>query len=301
MESGYLPRSMTCPKSARTNWRRAAGRSSPVRVPASPGTGTKAPRYGCWRSETGLSRGAIFHHFRDKESLFIAVAEDDAAAMVATVAEHGLVQVMRDLLHADAGRGYRRMAGQPAGGVAPAAYRRGFRLALVGTVRCAGRGDPSAPAPPAGSRCAPRRRGHRHARPVPRTRLRRAGAASGHGPAGRRSRSRSSTWSRPRYGSPGTERGGARICRNRARHSARQGSRMYPWISDSPVALTCSPVPHAGSASPPRLASPPMARTWSSRPATRNASGPRSRPSPDPAVPPPESRWTTPTRTRRYA
>lgn len=49
--------------------------------------------------ETGLSRGAIFHHFRDKESLFIAVAEDDAAAMVATVAEHGLVQVMRDLVH----------------------------------------------------------------------------------------------------------------------------------------------------------------------------------------------------------
>jgi AcrR family transcriptional regulator len=48
--------------------------------------------------EIGLSRGAIFHHFRDKESLFFAVAEDDAAAMVATVAEHGLVQVMRDLL-----------------------------------------------------------------------------------------------------------------------------------------------------------------------------------------------------------
>lgn len=47
---------------------------------------------------TGLSRGAIFHHFRDKDSLFLAVAEDDAAAMVATVAEHGLVQVMRDLL-----------------------------------------------------------------------------------------------------------------------------------------------------------------------------------------------------------
>ena len=48
--------------------------------------------------EIGLSRGAIFHHFRDKESLFLAVAEDDAAAMVSTVAEHGLVQVMRDLL-----------------------------------------------------------------------------------------------------------------------------------------------------------------------------------------------------------
>ncbi|MBN1171330.1 MAG: TetR/AcrR family transcriptional regulator, partial [Micromonosporaceae bacterium] len=48
--------------------------------------------------ETGLSRGAIFHYFRDKESLFFAVAEEDAADMVATVAEHGLVQAMRDLL-----------------------------------------------------------------------------------------------------------------------------------------------------------------------------------------------------------
>jgi TetR/AcrR family transcriptional regulator, transcriptional repressor of aconitase len=48
--------------------------------------------------EIGLSRGAIFHHFRDKESLFLAVAEDDAAAMVTTVARNGLVQVMRDLL-----------------------------------------------------------------------------------------------------------------------------------------------------------------------------------------------------------
>lgn len=47
---------------------------------------------------TGLSRGAIFHHFKDKESLFLAVAEDDAAAMVATVARNGLVQVMRELL-----------------------------------------------------------------------------------------------------------------------------------------------------------------------------------------------------------
>ncbi|GAA2516445.1 helix-turn-helix domain-containing protein [Pilimelia columellifera] len=48
--------------------------------------------------ETGLSRGAIFHHFRDKESLFLAVAEDDAAEMAVTVARNGLVQVMRDLL-----------------------------------------------------------------------------------------------------------------------------------------------------------------------------------------------------------
>jgi AcrR family transcriptional regulator len=49
--------------------------------------------------EIGLSRGAIFHHFKDKDSLFLAVAEDDTAAMVATVAAYGLVQVMRDLLN----------------------------------------------------------------------------------------------------------------------------------------------------------------------------------------------------------
>jgi len=47
---------------------------------------------------TNLSRGAIFHHFRDKESLFLALAEDDAARMADVVAEQGLVQVMRDLL-----------------------------------------------------------------------------------------------------------------------------------------------------------------------------------------------------------
>ncbi|KAA2254096.1 TetR/AcrR family transcriptional regulator [Solihabitans fulvus] len=47
---------------------------------------------------TGLSRGAIFHHFRDKESLFLALAEDDAHRMADIVAEQGLVQVMRELL-----------------------------------------------------------------------------------------------------------------------------------------------------------------------------------------------------------
>lgn len=51
-------------------------------------------------AETGLSRGAIFHHYADKESLFLALAEQDAARIAATVAEHGLVQVMRDLQEA---------------------------------------------------------------------------------------------------------------------------------------------------------------------------------------------------------
>src|SRR3989440_12957836 len=48
--------------------------------------------------EIGLSRGAIFHHFRDKDSLFFAVAEDDTATMGGTVGRHGLVQVMWDRL-----------------------------------------------------------------------------------------------------------------------------------------------------------------------------------------------------------
>ena len=47
---------------------------------------------------TGLSRGAIFHHFDDKDALFLALASEDAADMAATVAEEGLVQVMREIL-----------------------------------------------------------------------------------------------------------------------------------------------------------------------------------------------------------
>jgi TetR/AcrR family transcriptional regulator, transcriptional repressor of aconitase len=53
---------------------------------------------------TGLSRGAIFHHFRDKESLFLALAEDEAHRMAEVVARHGLVQVMRDLLASQDGQ-----------------------------------------------------------------------------------------------------------------------------------------------------------------------------------------------------
>lgn len=47
---------------------------------------------------TGKSRGAIFHHFGDKESLFLALAEEDAARQAEVVAANGLVAVMRDLL-----------------------------------------------------------------------------------------------------------------------------------------------------------------------------------------------------------
>lgn len=47
---------------------------------------------------TGLSRGAIFHYFRDKDALFLALAQQDAERMADVVAAQGLVQVMRDLL-----------------------------------------------------------------------------------------------------------------------------------------------------------------------------------------------------------
>ena len=54
-------------------------------------------------ADHGLSRGAIFHHYRDKDALFLALAEQDAERMADVVAEQGLVQVMRELL-ADPGR-----------------------------------------------------------------------------------------------------------------------------------------------------------------------------------------------------
>jgi AcrR family transcriptional regulator len=55
--------------------------------------------------EIGLSRGAIFHHYADKDALFLALATQDADTMVHTVTEYGLVQVMREMVGApDTGR-----------------------------------------------------------------------------------------------------------------------------------------------------------------------------------------------------
>ena len=53
--------------------------------------------------EIGLSRGAIFHHFTDKDALFLELAAEDAEEMAAVVAEAGLVQVMRELPARDSG------------------------------------------------------------------------------------------------------------------------------------------------------------------------------------------------------
>lgn len=48
----------------------------------------------------GLSRGAIFHHFRDKDTLFFELAREDAKRMAAVASREGLIQVMRDMLAA---------------------------------------------------------------------------------------------------------------------------------------------------------------------------------------------------------
>ena len=48
----------------------------------------------------GLSRGAIFHHFRDKDTLFFELAREDAERMAEVATREGLIQVMRDLLAA---------------------------------------------------------------------------------------------------------------------------------------------------------------------------------------------------------
>lgn len=48
----------------------------------------------------GLSRGAIFHHFRDKDTLFFELAREDAERMAEVAAREGLIQVMRDMLAA---------------------------------------------------------------------------------------------------------------------------------------------------------------------------------------------------------
>jgi len=48
----------------------------------------------------GLSRGAIFHHFRDKDTLFFELAREDAERMADVASREGLIGVMRDMLAA---------------------------------------------------------------------------------------------------------------------------------------------------------------------------------------------------------
>ena len=53
--------------------------------------------------ETGLSRGAIFHYFRDKQELFIAVAHDLSARYVDLIVEGGLDDAVRAMAGEDPG------------------------------------------------------------------------------------------------------------------------------------------------------------------------------------------------------
>lgn len=46
----------------------------------------------------GLSRGAIFHHFRDKDALFFELAREDAERMAEVASREGLIAVMREML-----------------------------------------------------------------------------------------------------------------------------------------------------------------------------------------------------------
>lgn len=50
---------------------------------------------------TGLSRGAIFHYFDDKEELFLALADDDAGRLAALWLEGGFEQLLRALVDED--------------------------------------------------------------------------------------------------------------------------------------------------------------------------------------------------------
>src|ERR1700710_2184651 len=52
---------------------------------------------------TGLSRGAIFHHFADKDALFLALAQEDAEEGATLVDDFGLVGAMHKLRDKDAG------------------------------------------------------------------------------------------------------------------------------------------------------------------------------------------------------
>lgn len=47
---------------------------------------------------SGKSRGAIFHHFGDKENLFLEIARADADRQAEVVARDGLIEVMRGIL-----------------------------------------------------------------------------------------------------------------------------------------------------------------------------------------------------------
>src|SRR3954468_7406419 len=100
--------------------------------------------------QIGMSRGAIFHHFPDKDALFLALAEEDADEVAAVVNEAGLVEAMRRLRGKDAGwlgvqlevarrvstdPAFRELWAPPLGGISRATQARLARQRDAGVVR----------------------------------------------------------------------------------------------------------------------------------------------------------------------
>ena len=79
----------------------------------------------------GLSRGAIFHHFRDKDTLFFELAREDAERMADVASREGLDP--GDARHAGRARAV-RLAGDALGDRPQAAQRPGVSPRLVGAV-----------------------------------------------------------------------------------------------------------------------------------------------------------------------
>ena len=82
-------RTTTCPRSAKTTSRLGAVRFSTGHAGASRNSATTARQFADSKKTTGLSRGAIFHHFKDKDGLFLALASEDARRMADVAAEAG--------------------------------------------------------------------------------------------------------------------------------------------------------------------------------------------------------------------
>ncbi len=141
----------------------------------------------------GLSRGAIFHHFRDKDTLFFELAREDAERMADVASREGLIQVMRDMLAAPDQFDWlatrleiaRKLRNDPA-----------FQPRLVGALGRAVGGDHRAAAQAEAGRPAARRCAQRGAADVPGPGARRSGGAAGLGRRPRKAQCRT----RPRRG-----------------------------------------------------------------------------------------------------
>ncbi len=124
----------------------------------------------------GLSRGAIFHHFRDKDTLFFELAREDAERMADVASREG--SDPGDARHAGRARAV-RLAGDPAGDRAQAAQRSGVQPGLVGALGRAVGGDHRPAAQAEAGRAAARRRAQRGAADLSGPGARRSGGATG--------------------------------------------------------------------------------------------------------------------------